>query len=242
MSEEGWRRAHRLEGFEDCFTPYIRWLLKRSFARVWVRRDALPLPRGGYVAVANHSSWWDGFVPYFLHRVADPKKAFAVLMSDVELRRFPFFRWAGAFSIDPSSTRAARASIRYAGAEAERGAGVWMFPQGTLGCGEEWMAFTSGFVHAARWGGVPIVPLAMRFAMRGGQRPEAFVDVGPWLDPQTRDVRDVAESTVLGRLGRIDRDIASGDIESRYVAVLRSSAGIDKRMDAALSMFRRCRS
>ncbi len=239
MSATRWQRARRVAGFERVFLVYLRWLLRRSFATVWLRNGATPLPPGGFVAVANHVSWWDGFVPYVLQRCLEPRRPFNVLMSDAELRRFPFFRWAGAFSVDASSPRAALAAILYAGAQARAGAGVWIFPQGVLGRGTTPGTFTSGFVHAARAGGAPIVPVALYFTMLDKQRPEAFVDVAPALDAQRRDARLLTQAIVEERVARIAHDIAAGSIEARYYPLVRAAAGVDQRIAALTAIVRR---
>ncbi len=72
MKPARWQRARRHPGFERFFFAYLRWLLRRSFAAVWVRCGAAPFPTSGYIAAANHTSWWDGFVPYVLQRLATP--------------------------------------------------------------------------------------------------------------------------------------------------------------------------
>ncbi len=239
MSRARWQRTRRVPGFERFFFVYLRWLLRRSFATVWLRRSATPLPRGGYVAAANHSSWWDGFVPYVLHRSLDPQHPFGVLMSDAELRRFPFFRWAGAFSIDASTPRAARASILYAGAQAESGAGVWIFPQGVLAWGATTGTFTSGFVHAARAAKAPIVPVALYFTMLDKQRAEAFVDVAEALDAERRDARMLTQRIVEERVSRIARDIDARSVDTRYRPLLRAAPGIDQRIAAVTAIVRR---
>ncbi|MDQ2871894.1 MAG: lysophospholipid acyltransferase family protein [Candidatus Eremiobacteraeota bacterium] len=238
MSDSRWQPARHVRGFDTCFGAYIRMLLRRSFASVWLSRDAESIPSSGYVACANHSSWWDGFIPYFLHHRFDPTRRFEILMSDRELRRFPFFRWGGAFSVDARSVRTAYESIRYAAGQARGGAAVWIFPQGVLRNDRVWRPFTSGFVHAARIANVPIVPVAMRFAMRDLQRPEVFVDIGAPLDATARNARDRAESSVLERLQAMDEAIAHDRVDQEFVAVLRANRGVDKTVANVLSRAR----
>ena len=161
------------------------------------------------------------------------------MMSEAELRRFPFFRWAGAFSVDGSSPRAAYPSILYAASRAAGGAGVWVFPEGELRPHCTAPAFTDGFVHAARAAGVPIVPVAMRFAVLGGQRPEAFVASAPPIDPQRRDARSVAQAEVTRLLGEIDATLPAGRGALGYHALLRSRTGVDRAVARALAWSRR---
>lgn len=233
-----WQTIQRVPAFERFFAGYVRRLLARSFATVWLRREAARLPDRGYVAVANHGSWWDGFVPFALHS-ALAGRPFALLMSDAELRRFPFFRWTGAFSIDSASPRRARPAIAYAAQQVRAGAGVWIFPEGVLHAGSSTLPFSSGFVHAARRASAPIIPVALRFALLGRQRPEAFVDIGAPLDSGARNVRTLAESAVREQLARIDRDILEGWSSERYVPFVRGVRGIDERVATFVHRVRR---
>ena len=234
---ERWQRTRRIAPFERFFARYVRWLVRRSFATVWLRVGANPLPSGGYVAAANHASWWDGFLPYLLHRETTAHAPFALMMSDAELRRFPFFRWGGAFSVDASTPRRAYAAVRYAAEEARGGAGVWIFPQGRFA--RDGVSFTSGFVHAARLGGVPIVPVALRVAMLARQRPEAFIDVAPAQSAERRDAVAYVQQTVEERLRRIDTDIATAPIGSRYRPLLSERPAIDTLAASVARLLRR---
>ncbi len=214
-------------GFSAAFAAYLRWLLRRSFDAVWVRNDAR-LPRGGFIAAPNHGSWWDGFVPFVVQRSIAPDTPFLLMMSEIELRRFPFFAWAGAFSVDGSSPRAAHPSFRYAALHAARGAGVWIFPEGELRPGDAEPRFSSGFVHAARSAGVPIVPVAMRYVLLRGQRPEAFVATAPAIDPSRSDACAAAERDVARLLAEIDETLRAGNPVEGFRALLRSSGGVDR--------------
>ena len=227
----GWQRAHRLNGFDWFFTRYVRRLARSSFAGIWVR-GAANVPDRGYIAAANHHSWWDGFVPYLLHHGERPASPFRIMMSDAELRRFPYFRFAGAFSVDPSSARRAREAIVYAGEEARRGAAVWMFPDGVLRPACSLPHFTSGFVHAAREGEVRILPVAMRFLFLDRQRPEVFVEFGTPLDPKGRSAREEAQGAVTRMLARIDGDVERFGRDGFELA-LGGRAGVDDRVALA---------
>ena len=233
-----WMKAHRVRGFDACFSLYVKVLVRRSFAAVWVRRDKQLPAAGGYVAAPNHHSWWDGLVPYLLHHERPAVKPFAIMMSDVELRRFPFFRFGGAFSIDASSTRSALDSVRYAAREAANGAAVWIFPEGRLSAPGNDLRFTSGFIHAARYANVPVVPVAMRFAMLHTQRPHAFVAYGEPVEPARGAARFV-EREVSRLLHTIDADIRSESIERCYEARLRGAAGVDDRISVLTEALRR---
>lgn len=225
-----WKRAHPLSGFDVCFGWYLRGLLRRSFARIFCSGES-QLPPGGYVAAANHNGWWDGLIPYFLHHERRAAGAFSLMMSDAELRRFPFFRLGGAFSVDTASVRAAREAILYAGARARSGAAVWIYPDGVLRPPGSHLCFTSGFVHAARAAQRPIVPVALRYAMLARDRPEAFVAFGVPHDANARGAQASVQNDVAELLARIDDDIREGSFE-RYRVALVGRAGADDTVGA----------
>lgn len=227
MSAAGWQPARRIAGFDRLFGRYLRWLLRRSFAEVRVRSTAAMLPDGGYVAVANHSSWWDGFAALLVHQHGRAPQPFAIMMDEAQLRRFPFFRWAGAFSVDARSPRAAHAAIAYAAAQAHAGSGVWIFPQGVLRAAHAPLAFTSGFAHAAEAAGVPVVPMGVRYAFGKRQRPQLWIDIGPPLRGPHRSLLPAAEAAVGKALAQIDDDLLHESNGEIYRPLMRGRLGVD---------------
>lgn len=216
----------RIAGFETCFHAYLQWSARRAFRGIWVD-PALRFPAGGFIAAPNHTSWWDGFVPFLVQRALAPQTPFAIMMSEAQLRRFPFFRWGGAFSVDANSPRAARESVEYAAHCARNGAGVWIFPQGRLCAPGADLGFTAGFEHAARRAGVPIVPIALRYALLEAREPDAFLSAGNPIDPSVRTARDRTVQAVAQMLARLDREISGGSAVARRRSVISRRAGVD---------------
>ena len=232
-----WLRAQRVAGFEACFALYLRWLMRRSFARVIVRCESA-FPDAGYVAAPNHHSWWDGFLALSIHRAYAPKRPFNLMMDDEQLRRFPFFRMGGAFSVDASSVRAAYDAIAYGARCAREGAGLWIFPDGVLRPPLCAPTFTSGFVHAARAADVPILPVAMRYLFLGEQKPTAIAAIGAPSDPHLRSAVRTVRERVTELLASIDGDLREARIDERYREVVRGSAGIDEIVAACSAPLR----
>jgi len=222
-----WQRAHRVAGFERFFGIYLHWLIRRSFARILVRAEA-SFPGGGYVAAANHHSWWDGFLALTIHRAFAPERPFNVMMDDEQLRRFPYFRLGGAFSVDARSVRAAYSAIAYAASCARTGAGLWIFPDGQLHPPLCAPSFSSGFVHAARMAEAPVLPVAMRYLFLGEQRPVAIAALGAPIDPHPRTARAAVQERVTELLASLDEDLRRGRLDGRYREILRGRAGIDE--------------
>jgi 1-acyl-sn-glycerol-3-phosphate acyltransferase len=200
--------ARTFSGFDAAFARYVRWLLRRSFRGVWMNAGAT-FPRDGFVGISNHASWWDGLIPYALQRDLTPDVPFFLMMDEAQLRRYWFFRYAGAFSIDAGSARESARSIAYAGDRAAGGAGVWMYPQGRVESNDP-QALHTGYVHAARRAGKPVVVAALRLAFLESQRPDAFVDIVQPLDARDPNFNARALATLQERLAHIDSKIAAG--------------------------------
>jgi len=218
--------ARRYEGFVATFGAYVHWLLRRSFRGVWVSKGAT-FPSSGFVAVANHTSWWDGFVAFAVQRAIAPRHPFYVMMSEDGLRRFPFFRYGGAFAVDASSPRRARDAILYAADRAAAGTGLWIFPQGRLEAPGTSLVFTRGFAHVARRANVPVIPCAMRFALLDGQRPDAFLEVGPTVYDASRATGELARGAVAAMLARLDCEISSGRAFENRRSLVAPARGVD---------------
>jgi 1-acyl-sn-glycerol-3-phosphate acyltransferase len=228
--------ARRNEGFVAAFGAYVNWLLRRSFRGVWVP-ERLALPSGGFVAVANHTSWWDGFVPFAMQTRIAPSTPFYVMMSEDQLRRFWFFRWGGAFSIGPG-VESARASVAYA-SRCARGGGVWIFPQGRIAAPAAALTFGSGYVRAALQAGVPVVPFALRYAMLESQRPDALIDAAEPVDPRSPGARRRVRDAIGEMLARTDAAIAAGNALERRRSLIEPARGVDDGVGKVLAPFGR---
>lgn len=178
----------------------VRRALRRDLAGVWGVAEAAA-PPSGCVVVANHHSWWDGYLAWSL--AAREGKPLGVLVDAATLRRYPFFARLGAID--------ARA-VRRAAERARSGAWLFVFPEGRLGPADRVAPFARGAAVIARLAGVPVVPMAWRVVMRGGQYPEVYVRRGAELAPDATPERQHAAVAAL--LARIDVDLeAATDAE-----------------------------
>ncbi len=218
--------ARRSAAFVAGFGAYVRWLTRRAFRGLWVP-ERVHFPESGFIAIANHTSWWDGFVPFIVQRACSQRHPFYLMMSDEGLQRFPFFRYGGAFSSGGTSLRRAYDAIEYAAERARDGAGVWIFPQGRLEPPGTPLRFTRGFALAAQHARVPVLTFAMRFALLDAQRPDAFVAQGPMLRDTSRATVDRAQLAVQRLLDAMDGEIASGRAMLGRRALLTAPLGID---------------
>jgi len=112
------------------FEHYVILKIKKRFSRVLLsgefRDDRKPI-----LLVANHNSWWDGLWASYVNTTLFGRK-FHFMMLEDQLRKYPFFRYTGAYSVRKGS-RDAYESFQYT-LQLLRDPGnlVLLFPQGKL--------------------------------------------------------------------------------------------------------------
>lgn len=119
--------------FQKVFRKYNEWyLIRRTFHSLCMSGslDALP-PQQPVIYMMNHSSWWDGLLAYHAYNQTSVGDHY-MMMEERQLKRYDFFRKAGAFSIEKESASDVRQSMRYAAELLQQGKRVWMFPQGEI--------------------------------------------------------------------------------------------------------------
>jgi len=126
--------AKRSPILEHAFHLYLHFQLKRSFHAVWYRHDRQDGPPLNFdtpiLVYANHSSWWDGLLLFWLNRTTLHRQAYAWMSYD-GLTRYPFFRRLGAFAGQTQSAADMRQLWRYVHQLAgQRQAMVAIFPEG----------------------------------------------------------------------------------------------------------------
>jgi 1-acyl-sn-glycerol-3-phosphate acyltransferase len=112
------------------FHNYILRIVKGNFQQV--RFDEAEVDKNKSVLLlANHFSWWDGFLMYYInHRVL--KKRFHVMVIEETVQKVSFFKYVGAFSVSKNS-RDMLASLNYAAELLNDPENmVLIFPQGKL--------------------------------------------------------------------------------------------------------------
>ncbi|MGM0589464.1 MAG: lysophospholipid acyltransferase family protein [Bacteroidota bacterium] len=123
-------RENRL--FIAIFRWYVRWLFSRKFDALWLRQIYEPTADESTIYFLNHTSWWDGLIPFLLNEFHFHQHARAV-MEDQQMREFPFFSRIGAFSINRSNPRSALQSLRY-GLDylQQSGRSLFIYPEGKI--------------------------------------------------------------------------------------------------------------
>lgn len=108
----------------------FRWLFPRHIESIKIVGD-LPASDRPILFIANHSSWWDGLLIYYLHERL-LRTNLHVLMDQVQLSKRPLFTHLGAFGIDKTSPRRSLAGLQRAAELMHAGKSVWIFPQGDM--------------------------------------------------------------------------------------------------------------
>ncbi|MDA5560448.1 lysophospholipid acyltransferase family protein [Exiguobacterium sp. MMG028] len=119
--------SHKKRWFNNVFSTFVRERqIRPTFHNIFIRTDDIPTPG---LILSTHSAWWDGLVMYMVNEHF-LRHDIHVLMDEDGLRRFPFFRHLGAFSVKKGSLSDVRASLAYANELLASGKSVWMYPQG----------------------------------------------------------------------------------------------------------------
>jgi 1-acyl-sn-glycerol-3-phosphate acyltransferase len=196
-----WWRQRALARIRALIAWYLPHAAARSLrldlAGVWGIEEADP-PGAGAVVVANHNSWWDGYLAHFIARRRG--RPLRVLVDGATLERYPFFEHLGAL---PST--ALRRAIR----SVAEGAWLFVFPEGRTMAAGTLGRFEPGAAAIARLADAPVVPMAWRVVMRGAQYPEVYVRSGRALPSGASAAQQRTEVAAL--LARIDRDLAAAD-------------------------------
>lgn len=178
--------AHR-RWASAVFIPYIYHLFRSDFASVRLVGSVPSVPDGASVLLlGNHSSWWDGFFVWLVNELYF-RRRFHVMMLEDQLRRYWFFRYLGAYSIDPGGGRSVVESLSYtADILSQKDMLVSIFPQGEIEPNRRRpLLFRRGaerVVQGVSEGDVFVVPVAFRVELTLSRRPDLFIAMGSAVD------------------------------------------------------------
>jgi 1-acyl-sn-glycerol-3-phosphate acyltransferase len=172
--------------FDAFFQPWRARRL-RTAPPVGLPRD-LPADRP-LVMVANHTSWWDGFLLRDVHRALRPGAPMYTLMAARELERRPFFRLLGAVPVREGSAAGTLHMLRCLRRwTTERpDASVIVFPQGRIGpSGRRPPGFRRGVELIIRAvAPCRVLPVALHVEALNHAAPTAFIVAAPVIDVDT---------------------------------------------------------
>lgn len=235
-------------------TPAIEALIYRTLVRPALRgmfqRIALyapeppPAPDLPTIIYANHPSWWDGYMPFFLCDELWHSAGY-IMMEQPQLARYSFFRYCGAFSVDRHDPREGLRSVVYAAQLLRAGPGrtLWIFPQGEITPNDRRPLRTfAGTAHIAiRAAPVRCIPMALRYEFGLEQRPEALIRLGPSLEVErgggSKALHQELDRRLLVELDQLRADAISG-ATAEYRTVLRGRDSINVAWDRVRAAIR----
>jgi len=160
------------------FNPYEDLLLKKNFSRFFLT-DEIPYinPDKGLIITPNHISWWDGFFIDYVSRKFISRK-FYILMLEEQLKKYPFFRRTGAFSIIPGSVKSIRETFNYA-AEIVKDPGnlLVFYPQGEIESFEKQPDVKPG-LRLLLNNNIDILPVAFKIEYHNQKKPAVYFRPG----------------------------------------------------------------
>lgn len=193
--------AAKHKGFDQLFYHYNRiYLIRRYFRYFGVAGQLQPQSTEGrpILYIMNHSSWWDGLLAYHAARTLTSGEHY-FMMEEEQLRKYPFFRKLGAYSINRHSTGDISAALRYTAKLLRAGGSVWMYPQGEIQPLEHRPLILkegAGLVLRLCPEAV-VVPVTLYHGLFMHSKPEATIWVGPAL---TRPWKDMDRNSIGGEL------------------------------------------
>lgn len=112
------------------FDWYINRIIKTNFHGIDYNDVTVDAGKSVLV-IANHFSWWDGFLMYYVNQRAI-KKNFHVMVIEDTVKKVSFFKYMGAFSVNKQS-RDMVTSLNYAAQLLQDPENLLLiFPQGKL--------------------------------------------------------------------------------------------------------------
>jgi 1-acyl-sn-glycerol-3-phosphate acyltransferase len=165
-----------LRTFDLFFEPWRR----RRIAATRIAGLPRALPAGvPLVLAAQHVSWWDPFTLREVHRALRPAGApIWSLMTERELRRFPYLALIGAFGMDPARPASVLHAMRWLAARVRErpDASVVFFPQGRMWPSHRRpLGFRRGIeVFARAIGPCVVLPVALHHEPLNAPAPTVF--------------------------------------------------------------------
>lgn len=114
----------------NIFSWYIRYIINRGFSEHNFNKIDVN-PHEAVLLLANHFSWWDGFLMFQLNKLLF-KKAFHVLVTEEDYKAHWFLKYVGAFAAE-NSGKDVVSTLLHAGQLLNNPDNlVLLFPQGKL--------------------------------------------------------------------------------------------------------------
>lgn len=171
-------QANKSQLFHSMFSLYHQRLLRRSFDQIYLHSKG-NFPTTPAIYIANHSSWWDGLIYFHLCRTVLTEDIY-IMMHESGLKRYPYFKRLGAFSINRSNPKDILRSLHYAEQLVQEGKSVWMFPQGDeFHLEKRPLGFQPGISYVLeRLPYTQVVPVSFYYSFGHKKKPDVYIKAG----------------------------------------------------------------
>lgn len=168
-------KANKSALFETGFNLYLTPLIRFSFSRL-LGQGVNAIPKKPVLFIANHSSWWDGLVFFYLNRTIWHHDIH-MMMHEEGLKKYPYFRYLGAFSINRQKPKEILTSLQYAESLLKQGKSVILFPQGDeFHLEKRPLVFQSGAAYLMEnCPEVPVIPISFYYSFGHQQKPDLWI-------------------------------------------------------------------
>jgi len=201
-SSDNFIPANESKWFISIFDLYVRNLFWRRFKNIAIDQQYQPEKQSKTIYYLNHTSWWDGLIPFLLNQKLFKQNARA-LMEDKQMRQHKFFSKIGAFSVNLSEPRAALKSLRYAVDSMKRSnSSLFIYPEGKIvPFSTQKPEFQKGLGWiAGRTTDTDIVPIGIYIHTARHDKPELNLKIGPAVkfnpDQSSEDLNLLFEKTM----------------------------------------------
>lgn len=162
---------------------YIKRLIRKFFWRVSVFNEQnfnTEDENISTILIANHSSWWDGFIAWLITSYYLKVEDY-LLMDHEQLKKYRFFRFLGAFSVEKQNPVSLKKTFEFITELLKtHNRYLWYFPQGAITPQDARpVIFRKGIYRIIEnIEQINIIPVALRYEFTSEQRPEVFVMAG----------------------------------------------------------------
>jgi len=183
----------------------------------------------------NHSSWWDSLILFYLNQEKLKLDAIA-MMAENGLKRFPFFRKIGAFSVNPDSRKSLMTSLNYASDQLKNNKHLFLFPQGEESHLEKhpYVFFSGAAFLKEKVPTTPVVPIVFYHGLFHHQLPEWYIHIGrpiTFLEGSTRKEKTLVLEQKLEHEFAQLKQMVIADQPEQFHIILKGRQGIPQRWE-----------
>lgn len=190
------------------FDLYIDKLMKKSFSHFYFMNQ---LPKfsedATLILTPNHFSWWDGFFIDFLNRKLIKRKIH-VLMLDNQLKKFWFFRFVGAFSIDLENKKTMIHTFKYVKELLKDSRNlVVIYPQGKIEPFDSVTEIKEGVkIFANLSENVCLIPVAFKIQFNEEMKPDIYSAIGESIsNTEIKENFNIFQQRFLDTISKVDQ-------------------------------------